>query len=96
MTVLTKIFRVIFKFLGLKHCIALVPCPIVSNFVSKVKIVLVVLRLKPFLNRTAPGNNIINALADLPGLIDALSPTRITLKVFSLTILFLVPGRFGH
>jgi len=87
------VFQIIFGALRLGRYVTLMPYTVISGFMSGIGVILIILQIGPFLGQASPGGGVIGTLRNLPVLLSNVAAPEVILSVFTLAVLFLMPGR---
>lgn len=86
-------FQILFGALRLGRYVTLMPYTVISGFMSGIGVILIILQLGPFLGQASPKGGVIGTLTQLPTLFSQAVWPEVLLSVFTLAVLFLMPGR---
>lgn len=92
--VLAGLFQVLFGLLKIGRYITLMPYSVISGFMSGIGLLLVLLQIPPLLGHPAVSGGVPALLTSLPELVREADPWELTLGVFTLAGLFLLPRKW--
>ncbi len=87
-------FLIAFGLLGLGRYISLVPNPVISGFMSGIGVIIILLQIGPLLGHKATGSPL-ESLRMLPEMMSDINPYSVSLGLFTIIIVYLLPNRIN-
>ncbi|MBW4544581.1 MAG: SulP family inorganic anion transporter [Symplocastrum torsivum CPER-KK1] len=94
--IMAGVFQILFGVLRLGRYITMLPYNVISGFMTGIGVILIFLRIAPFIGQETPKGGVLGVIQNLPTLITNINPWETLLGVITLAILFFYPRQLKN